>query len=101
MTKTTTGPAAGQPGQAPAMPPQLTPTVPERSSARKPSPAQMAVMKNLRAGRAPTTHLRSMSEFGGYTATRASLHRNGWIDDGGFLTDAGLAAIAKVEGSTS
>jgi hypothetical protein len=64
---------------------------------RKPSPAQLAVMKNLAAGRAPTTHLRSMSEFGGYTATNASLRRNGWIDEGGFLTDAGRAAIAKAE----
>jgi hypothetical protein len=38
-----------------------------------------------------------MSEFGGYTATNASLRRNGWIDEGGFLTDAGRAAIAKAE----
>lgn len=67
----------------------------------KPSPAQLAVMRNLAAGRSPTTHLRSMSEFGGYTATNASLHRRGWIDDGGFMTDAGRAALAKAIGSDS
>lgn len=68
---------------------------------RKPSHAQLAVMKNLAAGRSPTSHLRSMSEFGGYVATNDALYRNGWIDDGGFLTDAGRAAIAKATGEAA
>ena len=64
------------------------------SKAKKPTPAQRAVLENLAAGRPAGAHLRTMSDHGGFTATSASLYRNRWIDDDG-ITPAGLAAIGK------
>ena len=74
---------------------------PQRTPGRKPTPAQLKALQDMAAGRSPTTHLRSMSAFGGFTATWASLFRNGWRDAGGFITDAGRAAIAKATGSAA
>lgn len=60
--------------------------------------AQRKALRDLAAGRSPTTHLKSMSEHGGFTSTWAALLRNGWRDHGGFITDAGRAALTKAGG---
>jgi hypothetical protein len=59
---------------------------------KKPSEAQLRVLRNLAAGRSAAAHCRSMSDYGGLTGTLASLYRNGWLVDNNKVTDAGLLA---------
>ncbi|MGY6273501.1 hypothetical protein ACXIUT_27855 [Achromobacter denitrificans] len=54
---------------------------------------QRRVLENLAAGRRADSHCVGRSEFGGLTATMASLHRAGLVDRNG-ITDAGRAALA-------
>ena len=61
--------------------------------AKKLTPNQRRVLENLAAGRRADSHCVGRSEFGGLTATLASLHRAGLIDLNG-MTDAGREAIS-------
>lgn len=61
--------------------------------AKKLTPNQRRVLENLAAGRRADAHCVGRSEFGGLTATMASLHRAGLVDRDG-ITAAGRAAIA-------
>lgn len=63
-----------------------------KSAKKTPSNAQRLVLENLAAGLPATNHLIGRSAHGGYTGTRASLFRNGWIDADG-ITGAGREAI--------
>ncbi len=54
---------------------------------------QRRVLTNMASGLRADAHCYGRSEFGGLTATMASLHRAGLVDGKG-ITDAGRAAIA-------
>jgi hypothetical protein len=61
------------------------------SKPKKPTEAQLRVLRNLAAGRGADAHCRSMSDYGGLRGMLASLHRHGWLA-GGELTEAGRLA---------
>ncbi len=60
---------------------------------KKLTPSQRRVLENLAAGRRADSHCSGRSQFGGLTATVASLHRAGLMDSKG-ITDAGREAIS-------
>lgn len=66
-----------------------------RTTIMKPSPAQMRVLTRLREGRNPTEGLTEPHHWGGYTNTLRVLHRRGWIDGDGRLTEKGRKAIDR------
>jgi hypothetical protein len=59
---------------------------------KKPSAAQLAALRNLAAGRSAGHGLVGRSAHGGLSATIVALHRRGWLDRTGNLTDAGKEA---------
>ena len=61
---------------------------------KRATPAQRIVLENMAAGRDAGAHLRSRSDYGGFTATLRTIYRRGWADAHG-ITDAGRNAIAK------
>lgn len=70
----------------------------------RPTASQLAVLKNLAAGRSAGAHLRGRSAMGGLTRTLGTMSRRGWIDGSVYsprLSDAGRAALAQSEGSAS
>lgn len=60
----------------------------------KMSPAQKRALTNLANGQEATRGLSGNSEWGGFSATWASLVRNNWADKDG-ITDAGREALAE------
>ncbi|WP_238925130.1 hypothetical protein [Achromobacter insuavis] len=58
---------------------------------------QRRVLENLAAGRRADAHCSGRSEFGGLTATMASLRRAGLVDAGG-ITHAGRWALRASKG---
>lgn len=61
----------------------------------RPSSPQLAVMKNLAAGRPANDHLRGRSSFGAFGATWRSIVARGWVDRDGNLTPAGRAKLGQ------
>lgn len=63
------------------------------SKPKKPTEAQLRVLRNLAAGRGAADHCRTMSDHGGLSGTIRSLYRRGWIAGaGGEITEAGRIA---------
>ena len=58
--------------------------------------AQYLALKSARDHGDPTRHLSGQSAFGGWTATRAALHRKGYLDHG-TITELGLSALKLEE----
>ena len=58
---------------------------------KKPTAAQLRVLRNLAAGRPAVAHCRTVSDHGGLTGTIASLYRRGWLAEGE-PTEAGRSA---------
>lgn len=58
---------------------------------KKPTNAQLRVLRNLASGRSAAAHCRSMSDYGGLTGTLVALRRRGWLD-GEDLTETGWVA---------
>jgi hypothetical protein len=67
------------------------------SKPRKPSPAQLAALRNMAAGKRPGYGIYGNSAHGGLSGTIVSLHRRGWIDTNG-ITEAGRTALRQKEG---
>lgn len=61
------------------------------------TPAQLKCLQSAARTGNPTAHLFGRSEWGGWTWTRASLIRKGWLDGrNDTITDAGRAALATL-----
>lgn len=63
----------------------------------RPSPAMLAAMRNLAAGKRPNAGLSGRSAHGGLSGTMVALRRRGWINAEERLTDAGRAALAQAQ----
>lgn len=78
-----------------AMPADVAaPAAPARS--KRPTAAQLAVLRNLAAGRTASFHLRGRSAMGGLTRTLSSMRQLAWIEGSMYepsLTHAGRAAL--------
>lgn len=57
------------------------------------TPAQILWLKAIAEGRHPSDHLHGRSAHGGATRTRASLTRQGYVDQEGNITQAGREAL--------
>ena len=63
------------------------------------TPAMRAALISMRDHGDPKYHLRGRSAHGGFTRTRAALHRGGYLRHG-IITGLGLAAIREAESAS-
>lgn len=60
---------------------------------KKPSESQIRALKNVMEGRPIDAHIRGRSAHGGFSGTIVSLHRRGWINSQGDITESGRVII--------
>lgn len=67
---------------------------PQTTRRAKPTPSQRLALENCVAGRHIAYGVHGRSASGGFSHTILALHRRGWLDKYGEVTQAGKAALS-------